>query len=47
MPDPVAFHALLTEAATCVTRAVARAMLAAESTHGLRSYRDAFPSAFA
>lgn len=45
VPDPVAFHALLTEAATCVTRAVARAMLAAESTHGMRSYRDAFPSA--
>lgn len=46
VPDPVAFHALLTEAAACVTRAVARAVLAAESTHGLRSYRDAFPSAF-
>ena len=45
-PGPVAFHALLTEAATCVTRAVARAMLAAESTHDIRSYRDAFPSAF-
>lgn len=44
-PDPVAFHALLDAAGTCVTRAVARAVLAAESTHGLRSYRDAFPSA--
>lgn len=46
-PDAAAFHALLGEAATCVTRAVARALLAAESTHGIRSYRDAFPSAFA
>jgi L-aminopeptidase/D-esterase-like protein len=46
-PDPFAFHALLETAGTCVTRAVARAMLAAESTHGLRSYRDAFPSAIA
>jgi hypothetical protein len=26
---------------------VARAVLAAASTHGLRSYRDAFPSALA
>jgi putative pantetheine hydrolase len=31
-PDPVAFHALLEAAATCVTRAVARAVLAAETT---------------
>jgi L-aminopeptidase/D-esterase-like protein len=46
-PDPFAFHALLEVAGTCVTRAVARAILAAESTHGLRGYRDAFPSAFA
>ena len=38
---------LLVAAADCVTRAVARAVLAAESTHGLRSYRDAFPSALA
>lgn len=45
VPDPAAHHALLVSAGTCVTRAVARAMLAAESTHGLRSYRDAFPSA--
>jgi putative pantetheine hydrolase len=46
-PDPFAFHAILEAAGTCVTRAVARAMLAAESTHDLRSYRDAFPSALA
>ena len=46
-PDPFAFHALFEAAGTCVTRAVARALLAAESTHGLRSYRDTFPSAFA
>lgn len=46
-PDLFAFHALLEAAGTCVTRAVARAMIAAESTHGLRSYRDAFPSALA
>jgi putative pantetheine hydrolase len=46
-PDLFAFHPLLEAAGTCVTRAVARAMLAAESTHDLRSYRDAFPSAFA
>ena len=45
-PDPFAFHALLEAAGTCVTRAVARAVLSAESTHDIRSYRDAFPSAF-
>ena len=65
-PDPVAFHALLEAAATCVTRAVARGVLAATSvemslpqdppgptpttpttpTTLVRSYRDAFPSAF-
>ncbi|HET8959275.1 P1 family peptidase [Nocardioides sp.] len=45
-PDPFAFHALLEAAGTCVTRAVARAMVAAGSTHEIRSYRDAFPSAF-
>ena len=44
-PDPFAFHALLEESANCVTRAVARAMLSAESTHGMRNYRDSFPSA--
>ncbi len=46
-PDPEHFHALLGAAGDCVTRAVGRAMLAAESTHGMRSYRDAFPSALA
>ncbi|HET7194068.1 MAG TPA: P1 family peptidase [Nocardioides sp.] len=46
-PDPFGFHAILESAGTCVTRAVARAMLAAESTHGLRCYREAFPSALA
>jgi L-aminopeptidase/D-esterase-like protein len=46
-PEPFAFHALLEAAGTCTTRAVARAMLAAESTLDLRSYRDAFPSALA
>ncbi len=45
-PDPLEFHALLEVAADCVTRAVARAMLAATSAAGLRSFRDAFPSAF-
>ncbi len=46
-PDLLAFHALLDASGDCVTRAVARAMLAAESAGGMRSYRDAFPSAFA
>ena len=48
-PDPLAFHALLDAAGDCFTRAIGRAMLAAESVEtpaGLRrSYRDAFPSA--
>jgi len=48
-PEPAAFHpafhALLDAAGDCVTRAVARAMLTAESAGGMRSYRDAFPSA--
>ncbi|MGD9960360.1 P1 family peptidase [Nocardioides sp.] len=44
-PDPFEFHALLEAAADCVTRAVARAMLAATSAAGIRSFRDAFPSA--
>lgn len=48
-PDPVAFHALLTAAGDCLTRAVARGLLAAETTTTpwgtMRSYRDAFPSA--
>jgi len=49
-PDPVQLHALLEAAADCVTRAVARGVLAAETTNTpwgtMRSYRDAFPSAF-
>jgi len=45
-PDPMAFHAILAEAATTVTRAIARAIVAAESAGGIRSYREAFPSAF-
>jgi L-aminopeptidase/D-esterase-like protein len=53
-PDLMQFHALLTAAGDCVTRAVVHAMLHADSvvTPGepplggrLRSYRDAFPSA--
>jgi len=46
-PDPLAFHALLEAAADVVTRSVARAMVSATSAGDLRSYRDAFPSAFA
>lgn len=46
-PDPFAFHAFLEAAATTVTRAVARAMIAADSVAGMRSYRDAFPSVLA
>lgn len=50
-PDPFAFHALLAAAGDCVTRAVVRALLAAESTTTpwgtMRSYADAFPSALA
>jgi L-aminopeptidase/D-esterase-like protein len=48
-PEPLEFHALLEAAADCVTRAVARGVLAAEGTTTswgtMRSYRDAFPSA--
>lgn len=48
-PDPVGFHALLGAAADCVTRAIVRGLLAAETTSTpwgtMRSYRDAFPSA--
>ncbi|HEY1134855.1 MAG TPA: P1 family peptidase [Nocardioides sp.] len=52
-PDPATYplvlHELLDAAATCVTRAVVRAMLAATSVTTpwgtMRSYRDAFPSA--
>ncbi|NYG60299.1 putative pantetheine hydrolase [Nocardioides daedukensis] len=43
--DVFAFQALLIAAADCVTRAVGRAVLAADSTSGMRSFRDAFPSA--
>jgi putative pantetheine hydrolase len=46
-PGPEGFHALLTEAADCVTRAIARAVVAAESAGGMRCCREAFPSAFA
>ncbi len=49
-PDPLSMHTLLDVAGDAVTRAVAHAMLAAESvttpTGRLRSYREAFPSAF-
>ena len=45
-PDPLAFHAILAAAATTVTRAIARAIVSAESAGGIRSYREAFPSAF-
>jgi L-aminopeptidase/D-esterase-like protein len=46
-PGPQEFHALLTEAADSVTRAIARAVVAAESAGGMRCCREAFPSAFA
>lgn len=53
-PDVVGVHDLLTVTGACFARAVAHAMLAATSVHvagapngGWRSYRDAFPSAFA
>lgn len=48
-PDPLGFQALLAAAGSCVTRAIGRALLAAETTHSpwgtMRSFRDAFPSA--
>ena len=44
-PDAAGFHALLTAAGDTATRAVARGVLGAESLGGMRSYRDAFPSA--
>ena len=51
VPDFAGFHGLLTAAGTCVTRAVVHAVLAATSVDTpagrLRSYREAFPSAFA
>jgi L-aminopeptidase/D-esterase-like protein len=50
-PDPFQLHALLEAAGDCVTRAVGRAMVAATSVSTpagqIRSYRDAFASAFA
>ncbi|KNX35985.1 P1 family peptidase [Luteipulveratus halotolerans] len=50
-PDPVAFHGLLEAAADCVTRAIGHALLASETVEAAgirwRSYREAFPSAFA
>lgn len=49
VPDLAGFHLLLTEAAHCVSRAIARAILAAESVTtpagSWRSYRDVFPGA--
>ena len=49
--DPFAMHAVLAAAGDVVTRAVARAMLAATTVTTaagtIRSYRDAFPSALA
>jgi L-aminopeptidase/D-esterase-like protein len=49
-PDPLAFHAVLEAAGDCLTRAIGRAMLAAESVQTpagrWRSYREAFPSVF-
>jgi putative pantetheine hydrolase len=45
--DVFAFQAILTAAGDCVTRAVGRAVLAAESAGGMRSFREAFPSALA
>jgi putative pantetheine hydrolase len=48
-PEPAGLHALLAAAADCVSRAIAHAMLAAESvrTPGGEwpSYRELFPSA--
>lgn len=43
--DVLHFQELLAAAGDCVTRAVGRAVLAAESTNGLRSFRDALASA--
>jgi L-aminopeptidase/D-esterase-like protein len=49
-PDMWAFHGLLDAAGDCLTRAIGRAVLSAESVQTSagrwRSYRDAFPSAF-
>ena len=50
-PDPMAFHALLDAGGDCFTRAIGSAMLGAQTVQTpagrWRSYRDAFPSAFA
>jgi putative pantetheine hydrolase len=50
-PDALAFHRLLEAAGDCFTRAIAHAVLAADTVQTpsgrWRSYRDAFPSAFA
>jgi L-aminopeptidase/D-esterase-like protein len=49
-PDPFELHAILDAAGDCLTRAVARAMLAAVTVPSpagdIRSFRDALPSAF-
>jgi L-aminopeptidase/D-esterase-like protein len=49
--DPLAFHALLDAGGDCFTRAIGIAILAAQSVETpagrWRSYREAFPSAFA
>jgi L-aminopeptidase/D-esterase-like protein len=49
-PDPLSFHALLDAGGDCFTRAIGRAILAAESVETpagrWRSYRETFPSAF-
>jgi L-aminopeptidase/D-esterase-like protein len=49
-PEMLAFHFLLDAAGDCLTRAIGRAMLAAESVQtpagAWRSYRETFPSAF-
>jgi len=49
-PDPFAFHALLAAAGDCFSRAVVHGVFDATTvdtaTGPLRSYRDAFPSAF-
>jgi putative pantetheine hydrolase len=46
VPEPEAMHTLLTESGDCVTRAIARALVAATSAGGMRCCREAFPSAF-
>lgn len=49
-PDPLGFHRILENAADCLTRAIVRAVVAAETIRtpaGVwRSYREAFASAF-